>query len=239
MADLDELWRTWSRTRSVADRNAIILAAQPNIASSVRNIKVPSWVERSDLESEGQFGIIKAIEEFDPGRGANFSTFTNRCIRNRVLESLRTIDRVPKRVRSEARRLEAAEQAVASRHHRSGTDAEIAAELRVDEEELLMMRRRQIGLEIESYSTSDDAHAIPAPHAEDALFDVDEVRARIAAALLHVTNPRHRVLLALHFVDGLTGPEIGQVMGLSKGQVSKIRDQAMLALRAGLEAQRG
>lgn len=240
-ADLDELWRAWDRTRSRADRDAIIIAAQRNVTSSVRNVKVPTWCDREDLESVGQFGVFEAIEKYDPARGANFSTFVNRRVRSHVLEFIRQQDWVPKRIRKEGRELDEAEYAVAARHGRVGTDAEVAAELGVDEEGLLALRRRQLGAHIYSYSDSGygDFEDVAAPGPDtNGMFEVDEVRKRIAQALTSVTDDRHRIVLALHFVEGLTGPEIAKVMGISKGQVSKLRDQAVLRLRDGLERQR-
>ena len=113
---LDAAWAAYTAAPSAETRNAVVLAAQPNVVSTVRNMRVPDHVDREDLVSIGQFGVYEAIEKFDPKRDASFSTWVNRRVRFKVLDEIRGEDWAPRRVRREGRELDAAERAVQARH---------------------------------------------------------------------------------------------------------------------------
>ena len=95
------------------------------------------------------------------------------------------------------------------------------------------MRTRQLGAQV--YSTDhDDFGDLADPATDSSMFDPEQVREVVARALTRVTDPRQKHVLVLYFVEGMTGPEIAKVLGCSKGHVSTLRDQALLALRSGL-----
>ena len=61
---------------------------------------LPKCVELADLESAGVFGLVRAIENFDPGRGVKFTTYAGPRVRGAMLDWLREVDWVPRQVRS-------------------------------------------------------------------------------------------------------------------------------------------
>jgi RNA polymerase sigma factor for flagellar operon FliA len=89
-------------------------------------VGLPRNVEQSDLVSFGVFGLIDAIEKFDPARGYKFETYAIARIKSAILDELRSIDWVPRSVRSKARTLERAKSKLETEHHLSPTDDEVA-----------------------------------------------------------------------------------------------------------------
>ena len=75
------------------------------------------------------FGLIDAIERFDPQRGVKFETFATPRIRGAIYDGLRQLDWVPRSVRSRAREVERAIAELEDRHGRSPTDEELADHL--------------------------------------------------------------------------------------------------------------
>ncbi len=97
---------------------------------------LPQSIEQSDLVSYGIFGLIDAIDKFDPGRGFKFETYAISRIKGAIIDELRSIDWVPRSIRAKARAVERAYSKLENELRRSPDDREVAAELDLDEEEL-------------------------------------------------------------------------------------------------------
>src|SRR4029077_12330396 len=97
---------------------------------------IPQNIEQSDLVSYGIFGLIDAIDKFEPARGFKFETYAIARIKGAIIDELRSIDWVPRSVRAKARAVERAYSKLESDLHRSPTDAEVATELGMTEGEL-------------------------------------------------------------------------------------------------------
>ena len=106
---------------------------------------LPQNIEQSDLVSYGIFGLIDAIDKFDPGRGFKFETYAISRIKGAIIDELRSIDWVPRSVRAKARSIERAYSKLENELRRSPEDDEVAAELGMTEDELAR-RCRQISL---------------------------------------------------------------------------------------------
>ena len=72
--------------------------------------RLPDGVELDDLISAGVFGLMDAIDAFDMTRGVKFETYCVPRIRGAMLDELRTMDWVPRLVRSKASKLNEAHQ---------------------------------------------------------------------------------------------------------------------------------
>ena len=92
---------------------------------------LPQNIEQSDLVSYGIFGLIDAIDKFDPARGFKFETYAISRIKGAIIDELRSIDWVPRSIRAKARAIERAYSKLENELKRSPGDAEVAAELGV------------------------------------------------------------------------------------------------------------
>src|SRR5690606_17052146 len=137
-AEVDALWHRLKDTGDQSVRDQLILHYSPLVKYVAGRVAVglPQNVEQSDLVSYGIFGLIDAIEKFDPQRGYKFETYAIARIKGAILDELRSIDWVPRSVRAKARALETAYARLASELHRTPTDDELAAELGYSNEQL-------------------------------------------------------------------------------------------------------
>ncbi len=135
--DTDELWQEYVGTRSDESRNKLILAYRRLLRYCAQRLKMklPVCVDQAELESEGVFGLIDAIEKFDPSRGTCFETYCIARIRGSMLDSLRASDWVPRAIRTKAHKLERAKNELAWELDREPTDREIARRMRLKLEE--------------------------------------------------------------------------------------------------------
>src|ERR671935_2054647 len=137
-ADIAELWREYKDGGTLDARERLILHYSPLVKFVAGRVAagLPQNIEQSDLVSYGIFGLIDAIDKFDPGRGYKFETYAISRIKGSILDELRSIDWVPRSVRAKARSLEKAYAKLESSLHRAPTDAEVADELGISDAQL-------------------------------------------------------------------------------------------------------
>jgi RNA polymerase sigma factor for flagellar operon FliA len=107
---LGEIWRRYERTQDREARDQLILAYSPIVkyAAGQTASRMPPHIELADLISYGLGGLLEAVERFEPARGVRFEVYAATRIRGAILDELRSLDWVPRRVRREARNIEAA-----------------------------------------------------------------------------------------------------------------------------------
>ena len=186
-------------------------------------VGLPQNVEQADLVSYGIFGLIDAIEKFDPGRGFKFETYAIARIKGTILDELRSIDWVPRSVRAKARSLEKAYAKLEGELHRTPTDAELADELDITDDQLQTMLGQIsfVGLVAldEMLSGGDRGESATlgdtiadAGEGPVAAYEVEEMRHILADAINRLPE-REKIVLTLYYYEGLTLAEIGRSSG--------------------------
>ena len=133
------LWAVYKHEGRQDQRDQLIVHYSPLVKYVAGRVAIglPQNVDQADLVSYGIFGLIDAIEKFDPQRGYKFETYAIARIKGNILDELRAIDWVP--------RVGAGQGAGASRRrtpgsraelHRTPTEQELAAELDVTDDQL-------------------------------------------------------------------------------------------------------
>ena len=133
----DRLWEEYRKTKSQALRDAFIRQYMPLVKYVAGKVSVgmPGSVEFDDLVGFGQFGLLDAIEKYDPSKNVKFKTYAVTRIRGAIFDELRQIDWVPRSVRQKSREIEDAINTLESRLGRTASDAEIAESLGVSEDD--------------------------------------------------------------------------------------------------------
>jgi RNA polymerase sigma factor for flagellar operon FliA len=248
-AEVDRLWSAYKASTSATDRDRLILHYSPLVKYVAGRVAVglPQNVEQSDLVSYGIFGLIDAIEKFDVERGFKFETYAIARIKGAILDELRSIDWVPRSVRSKARSIEKAYSKLESSLHRSPSDAELAEELDMTEAQLgtTLSQISFIGLVAldemlsvggdrgESLTLGDTvADSADGPVQS---YEVEEMRQVLAEAITRMPE-REKVVLMLYYYEGMTLAEIGQVLGVTESRVCQIHTKAVIHLRSKIVA---
>ena len=247
-ADIAKLWDDYTRSRSQEARDKLIVQYSPLVKYVAGRVGVglPRNVEQADLASFGVFGLIDAIEKFDPERGYKFETYAIARIKGAILDELRSIDWVPRSVRSKARNLERAMAKLESENHRAPTDAEVANEMGITENQLQttlsqisfvgvaaldeMLSGGDRGESVTLGDTVADQGAGPM-----GVFEVEEMR-QILADSINRMPEREKIVLTLYYYEGLTLAEIGRVLGVTESRVCQIHTKAVLQLRSKITA---
>lgn len=246
-SSLDQLWRSYKATGDEKLREQLILHYSPLVKYVAGRVSVglPPNVEQADFVSSGIFGLIDAIEKFDPERSIKFETYAITRIRGAMIDELRALDWIPRSVRQKARAVERAYATLEATLRRSPSEAEVAAEMGIPLEELHgvfsqlslanvvaleeLLHVGESGERLSLMDTLEDTAADnPVEIAEDR-----ELR-RLLARAINTLPEREKTVVTLYYYEGLTLAEIGQVLGVTESRVSQIHTKSVLQLRAKL-----
>ncbi|GAB2616218.1 RNA polymerase sigma factor WhiG [Streptomyces capparidis] len=247
-AALAELWSAYKSSGDARLREQLILHYSPLVKYVAGRVSVglPANVEQADFVSSGVFGLIDAIEKFEPERAIKFETYAISRIRGAMIDELRALDWIPRSVRQKARAVERAYATLEARLRRTPTEAEVAGEMGITLDELhgvfsqlslanvvaleeLLHVGTETGDTLSLVDTLEDTAA-------DNPVEVAESRElrRLLARAINTLPEREKTVVTLYYYEGLTLAEIGQVLGVTESRVSQIHTKAVLQLRGKL-----
>ncbi len=245
-AGIVALWRSFGLSRAPELRDRLVLHYAPLVKYVAGRVGtgLPAHVDIADLVQSGVFGLVDAIERFEPERGLKFETYAMQRIRGAILDDLRSQDWVPRSVRSRAREVERALERLECRLQRTAADSEVAEELGITVSEL---RDTYAQLQLTSVVALDElvavgrggaslAETLPDDTVPDpgAVLDGVENRRLLAQAVSQLVE-RDRVVVSLYYFENLTLAEIGGVLGVTESRVCQLHTRAMLRLRTKLQ----
>ena len=247
----EELWITYRRERDPKIRETFIKQYAPLVKYVAGRVAVgmPSNVEFDDLVGYGVFGLLDAIDKFDPEKNVKFKTYAVTRIRGAIFDELRSIDWIPRSVRQKTREVEEAIGTLEARLGRTATDHEIAGALGMGEDEYVKTMIKISGTSILSinevwYSGDDndkvsigDSIESPSSLNPEVMAERDEIRRVIVEAINELPDNEKKILVLYYFED-LTLKEIGQVLGVTESRVSQLHTKAIVRLRSRLKNSR-
>jgi len=241
------LWQDYRKSRDQHVRDRLILTYAPLVKFVAGRVgaSLPAHVDEQDLVSYGLLGLIGAIERFDPDREIKFETFAMARIRGAIIDELRSLDWVPRSVRTRARQIERAITALEKELMRAPTDDEIAKKLGVTSEELEEslheISRSSVAALDELWSPSGGGDQIALIDTIEDQFGPDpelsleqtEIKEALAESISSLPE-REKLVVTLYYYEELTLREIGEVLGVTESRVSQLHTKAILRLKAHL-----
>ena len=247
--EIAQVWLDFKRDQSNQKlRNALIERFLPLVRYNAERVwaKLPDGVDLNDLISAGVFGLMDAIEAFDLERGVKFETYCVPRIRGAMLDELRTMDWVPRLVRSKASKLEAARKEAEAELGRPPSDNEIARKMGLPMEEydkhkseasaVNLVSLNKKWYETDSYKDVREIDIIEDTKGED---PTDGIQKRDVMKLVtKALNRNERLIIILYYYEELTMKEIGTTLGLSESRVSQMHSSIVARLKDQLNRRR-
>ncbi len=194
-----------------------------------------------DLIQVASIGLVKAVDRFDASRKVMFSSYAVPTILGELKRHFRDRTwsvRVPRDLQELALRVDQTFTRLSAGRQRAPTVAEIAAALEATEEQVLdameaMGAYRASSLDAPRSGRDEEPESVAdSLGSTDAGFARAEARAALAPLFSRISE-RERIVLELRFGEDLTQAEIGERIGVSQMQVSRLIRQALARLRSG------
>jgi RNA polymerase sigma factor for flagellar operon FliA len=247
-SDIGALWRRFKATGDPVLRNRLMERFLPIVKYNAERIgaKLPDEIDPDDLISAGIFGLMDAIAAYDLNRGVKFETYCAPRIRGAILDELRSMDWVPRLVRSRAHMLERIGRELESALGRAPVEAEIAERLNLSRPECDKLVRdatavMQVSLS-RKYSETDsnkDVCEIDVIVDKRGRDPISEVQKRDLKDLVTRGLTRaERLILILYYYEEMTMKEIGITLDLSESRVSQMHSAILSRLKEHFELRR-
>ena len=247
--EIAEIWKVFKQDQSDQSlRNKLIEQYVPLVRYNAERVwaKLPEGVDLKDLISAGVFGLMDAINAFDLERGVKFETYCVPRIRGAMLDELRTMDWVPRLVRSKASKLEAARKSAEAEHGRPPADEEIARKMQLSRKEFEKLKNEAnaVGLvslnkkwyETDSYKDVREVDILEDAKGEDPTKSIQ--KRDLMRLVTKGLNRNERLIIILYYYEELTMKEIGSTLGLSESRVSQMHSSIVNRLKEQLGRRR-
>jgi RNA polymerase sigma factor for flagellar operon FliA len=247
--DIERLWVDFKHDPSNQElRNRLVEIYLPLVKYNGERIwaRLPEGVELDDLVSAGVFGLMDAIDAFDLSRGVKFETYCVPRIRGAMLDELRTMDWVPRLVRSKASKLNEAMKTLEARLGRQPGEVELAQALNISVPELerMVLDANAVNLislnkkwyETDSYKDVREIDILEDKKGEDPTRRIQ--KNDLMRLVTKGLNRNERLIIILYYYEELTMKEIGATLDLSESRVSQMHSSIVQRLQSQLHRRR-
>jgi RNA polymerase sigma factor FliA len=228
----------------IADREHQVVQYAPLVKRIAHHMmaRLPASVEVDDIIQAGMIGLLDAVSRYQESLGAQFETYASQRIRGAILDELRQCDWMPRGVRKNMRRIEAAMNALEQAFRRAPTEQELATHLKITLAEYQQWLQDARGYQLVHYEdfhdTDDDRfldrHAVAnQPSVLDNLEE-ENLRELVVQAIDELPE-REKLMMSLYYEKDLNLREIGEVMGVSESRVCQLHTQAIARLRTKMK----
>ena len=237
-----KLWVEYKKNPTPALRNRLMEIYMPIVKHNAERIRtrLPGNVELDDLLQVGAIGLMDAINGFDIDRGVKFETFCSARICGAILDGLRSMDWVPRQVRTNATKMKEKIREMEGVLGRMPLDTEIAEELNMPLEEVQRIIRDTQMTTLTSLDKRWD-------QANDSSRNIREIDVLVDkrsedpgqklqnSELIRVVtkglSQSERLIIILYYYENLTMREIGLTLNLSESRVSQMHTSIMRRLQ--------
>lgn len=244
-----ELWNVYKSKNDQKAREILIIKYAPLVKYVAGKIAIgmPKKIDFDDLVGYGTFGLLDALDKFDPSRNIKFKTYAITRIRGSIFDELRSDDWVPRTIRQKAKQLDKTLIQLENDLDRSPTDTEVAEAMEMTDKDLQKLYLNLGFMTVSSfydpiYSHDMDSEQITIAQTiesdegynPEVISEKEEIK-KVISGLLENLSEKEKQVLILYYYEDLTLKEIGQVLEVTESRVSQLHTKSIFKLRAKLK----
>jgi len=242
-----DIWEDYKSTGKQDLRNQIIVKYFPTVKQVAKQMAygLPPFINEEDLESYGVFGLIDAIEKFDPDKGFKFETYAVTRIKGAILDELRALDWAPRSVRAKSNAIDRV--ITTYEHGLPMTEKEAATFLGMSDTEYRKHKSDEVSSQIGSFDlelgvdtkTGEESLSFSDFVADEktngsTLVEYEHIKNKIVYAI-NLLPERERILVYLYYFEQLTLADIGKLMQVTESRVCQIHTAICNELKSVLQ----
>lgn len=239
-AEKEKLWESYQKNPSSELREQIILEYVPlvKVVAGRLSMYLGYNVEYDDLVGYGIFGLIDAIDKYDASKDVKFETYASLRIRGSILDHIRKMDWIPRTVRQRQKKLDEAVKRIEMRTGKNASEEEIAKEMGISEEELIVWQSQLKITNIVSLNEYVEQGTEPVMDARnnshfiqpEEKIQENELK-KVLKDTLEFLTEKERKVIELYYYEELTLKEISKVLSVSESRISQLHTKALLKMR--------
>ncbi len=243
-----EIWKEYRKTSKEEYRHFFVIKYSPLVKYVAGKVafNIPDNIEFEDLVGFGTFGLLDAIEKYDPSKGTKFKTYGITRIRGQIYDELRNLDWVPRSVRQKFKLMEEIRKKYQEEYNKKITNEELVEKTGISLSEVERITNMAndstigslddvwyLGKEDDEVSIKD---TIKSPSSLNPYNTVEkaEIQKTIAKEIQKLPEREKKVLI-LYYYEDLTLKEIGAVLDVTESRISQLHTKAIRHLRVYLE----
>lgn len=247
MAVTDEMWRKYRQSRDAELKNEIVLAhlSLVKYLAGRLAVKLPSFIGQEDLESYGVFGLLEAVEKFNPDLGVSFKAYAYNRIRGAMIDEIRKLNWIPRTLWQKIQLLNATKERLQKELGEQVSHEALAEAMGITVSELYKLEGQVNLLSLssldETVSVADGERVRWGDMIQDSdspdpldMIEKEESKQLLIKAIEELPE-KDRTVLALYYQEELTLKEIGKVLDVSESRVCQLHTRALNRLRSKLE----
>lgn len=240
---MEEAWQEYKVNGKATAREELIIKHLPLVKQLAGRlaVRLPPWISQEDLESAGVFGLMSAIDRFNPDHGTDFEAYAYRRVRGAMLDEVRRLTWLPRSLWQRMQEVNTVREELEKKSGQRPSDEELARVLGITSTELARVTSYfqaicPASLE-EVVNVSNGSQLSWGDLIEDPLSpDPLEVLCQnddhsILEEAISCLDDKLKLVLALYYQEGLTLKEIGRVINVSESRVCQLHAKAIKKLR--------
>ena len=246
--DIKQVWKHFCQHHDTASRNLLLEHYLPQVKYTAARLhaRFPQSVDLDDLYSMGVFGLVDAINKYNPAKSTKFETYCVQRIRGQIIDGIRKNDRVPRLLRQRAKQLQEVTQRLEAIFGRSPSNEELADELKMNMEDFYHFQRDANASSLISLNTNfsesdgegefSELDILADPKSQDPFFEIQ--RKDLKEYIIRGFSRQEQLIFILYYLEEMTMREIGDTLGISESRVCQLHSSIIQRLKARLKEEK-
>lgn len=238
-AEEKELWERYQRNPDFQTKEKLVTTYLPLVKylAGRMAIHLPAGIGKEDLESCGVMGLLEAIKKFVPERGTNFTSFAQQRIKGAMIDEIRRLSWVPRRLWQQINMVEQAKKEITSAG-KEVNEYNLIEKTGLSQENLKKINGYSKQMQVTSLDQDNFLEGktlLDFTNSEPLDLVLKNEKHEILTRAISSLESRDKLILALYYQERLTLKEISLVLNVTESRVCQLHSRAISRLRDKLE----